>query len=71
MAELASRELLGYPGVFVELHATRKSGCEVLVREPGRTITLLPENGSEALSMFYHPFAYGYVVSDHADSDDA
>jgi hypothetical protein len=61
--ELASRELHGYPGVRVELHQSRTTGCEVLIREPGRTITLLPETGGEALSMYYHPFAYGYTVS--------
>jgi hypothetical protein len=65
--ELASRELTGYPGIWVELHQSKSDGCEVLIREPERTITLLPETGSEALSMFYHPFAYGYVVHDEAE----
>jgi hypothetical protein len=65
--ELASRELHGYPGVSIELHQSRTNGCEVFIREPGRTITLLPETGGEALSMFYHPFAYGYNGPQESD----
>jgi len=60
--ELATRQLLGYPGCTVELHMEIGDDFTVEIHDPiGKTIWH-PETRRMAKDMYFHPFAFGYTA---------
>ena len=58
---LAEREVLGYPGVTVQLHVNANN-LLIKYRTPQGETELVPKDRAEAKDMYFHPFVYGLNV---------
>ena len=70
--ELATRQLLGYPGCKVELHMEIGDSFEVIITDPIGNTIWRPETRAMAKDMYFHPFAFGYTApfTDERDGAD-
>lgn len=70
---LIERPILGYPGLTIELHHTRKTDrSDVVVKENGEKATEWKDlTREEAKDRYFHPFCYGFNVRDQLRQSDA